>query len=115
MSRNYEPLIPRDILELLDHVGMMVVRAPRFATSAFPDLTVDGVFHELNEGLKNVRGAMGDDTYMKVVALSERARELISADPREDTGDTQAGRELLMEIRELLSKFVEGDQIQQED
>lgn len=107
MSKNFEPLVPRDILELMDHLSMMLVKAPRFALASSPPLSIEQVFFELNAGLTNIREVVGDDSYATLAELSERAKVLFETDPDDTSGDTRAGRQLILQMWEHLRPFAE--------
>ncbi len=62
-------------------------------TGYFPDRNIDTEFYALNEGLKTIRGKVGDEKYEKLVALSNRMRALFEADPEDETQDGIKGRE----------------------
>ena len=107
MSRNYAPLIPSDVNELMDLLGSMLLKAPTFVDSAFPDMNVEKRFLELDGGLQNVRAVVGEDNYARLVDLSQRARTLFESDPEEETGETHEGCRMILQMWELLRDFVQ--------
>jgi len=106
MSRPYKPLIPQNVGELLDHLEWMGYAAPTFKDksidSMFPGRDIGVVFLELNQGLDVVRNKLGEDRYNALMEMSERMRGLFEADPESTTGQTQEGRKLIEEMRELM-------------
>ena len=100
----YKPHIPQNIGELLDQVGSMMLGAPNFEdrTGYFPQMNIETEFFALNEGLKAVRKKLGEERYAALSALSDKMRALFEADPEDKTGDTQAGREIIHEMEDIL-------------
>lgn len=104
MFRPYEPYIPETIGEIMDLLATMMLYSPtlRDPLGQFPEQNIDTEFFALNEGLKLVRKKLGDERYSALVALSDRVRALFEADPKDETGETAAGRELILEMEDLL-------------
>jgi len=102
--RRYKPHIPQDIGQLMDKVGSMMLGAPTFKdrTGYFPQKNIDTEFFALNEGLLAVRKTLGEERYTTLKALSDKMRALFEADPEDKTGDTQAGREIIHEMEDVL-------------
>lgn len=100
----YRPHIPQNIGELMDKLGSMMLGAPTFKdkTGYFPERNIDTTFFALNEGLLVVRKKLGEERYATLKALSDKMRVLFDADPEDKTGETQAGREIIHEMEDLL-------------
>lgn len=65
-------------------------------------MNIDTEFLALNEGLLAVRKKFGEERYVTLRALSDKMRALFEADPEDKTGDTQAGREIIHEMEDIL-------------
>jgi len=102
--------VPKNINELNDLIGAMVLRSPTFIdkTGYFPAQNIDVTFRALNESLDLVRDELGEDLYRKFRAMSDQMRAHFEADPGDKTGDTQKGRELLFDIHEILTQRLRG-------
>ena len=100
----YRPYIPQTIGELMDKLASMMLGAPTFKdrTGYFPGRNIDTQFFALNEGLLAVRKKLGEERYTKLRALSDKMRALFEADPEDKTGETQAGREIIHEMEDVL-------------
>ena len=100
----YRPYIPQTIGELMDQIGSMMLGAPTFKdkTGYFPQMNIDTEFFALNEGLRAVRKKLGEERYATLRARSDRMRALFEADPEDTTCDTQAGREIIHEMEDIL-------------
>lgn len=108
MSRPVLPLdklyIPQSVGDVVDQLGSMMLSAPKFK-SRLPwnfEEDIDTNFHQLNEGLKVVRRQIGDETYARLVEMSDRMRAHFEADPDDKTEDGIKGRELIDEMTEIL-------------
>ena len=101
-----KPYIPQTVSELMDMLGMMMLKSPTFAdkTGYFPDRNIDTVFGQLNESLRQLRGKLGEERYLKLVAMSERMRAHFEADPENKTDDTIKGRDIIVEMEGLLKQ-----------
>ncbi len=104
----YRPYIPQNIGELLDKLASMMLGAPTFKdkTGYFPQRNIDTTFLALNEGLQVVRKNLGEEQYTALRALSDKMRALFEADLEDKTGDTQAGREIIHEMEDILKNTV---------
>jgi hypothetical protein len=104
MPPPYEPYIPQTTGELWDLLGGMMLDAPTFKdeTGYFPGRSIETEFVALNGGIDAVRKKVGEERYAALVALSARMRALFEADPEDNTGDTQAGRQLIHEMEAIL-------------
>lgn len=100
----YRPHIPQSVGELLDKLASMMLSAPSFKdkTGFFPQKNIETAFFALNEGLLAVRKKLGEERYATLRALSDKMRALFEADPDDKTGDTQAGREIIHEMEDIL-------------
>ena len=100
----YRPYIPQTVGELMDKIRAMMLSAPTFKdkTGYFPGKNLDTEFFALNEGLLAVRKKLGEERYAALKALSDKMRPLFEADPEDKTGETQAGREIIHEMEDIL-------------
>ena len=100
----YRPYIPQTLGELMDHLGSMMLGAPAFKdkTGYFPQMNIDTEFFAFNEGLLTCRKKLGEDRYATLKNLSDKMRTLFEADPEDKTGETQAGREIIHEMEDIL-------------
>ncbi len=100
----YRPYIPQTVGELMDQLAHMMLSAPTFKdkTGYFPQRNVDTTFFALNEGLQVVRKKLGEERYATLRAMSDKMRALFEADPEDKNGDTQAGREIIHEMEDIL-------------
>lgn len=100
----YIPYIPQTISELRDKLADMLFSAPTFKdkTGYFPQKNIDTTFFSLNEGLQAVYEKLGEERYAALRALSDKMRALFEADPEDKTGETQAGREIIHEMEDIL-------------
>jgi hypothetical protein len=101
----YKPYVPQNVSEILECLGFMMLAAPTFRdkTGYFPQANIGTAFFSLNEGLLVVRKKLGDELYATLKAMSDNMRALFEADPDNKTGDTKAGRVLILEMREILT------------
>ncbi len=106
----FRPYVPQDIGELMDKLGSMMLGAPKFKDRAgyFPQMNIETEFFALNEGLLAVRKKLGEERYATLRALSDKMRALFEADPEDKTGDTQAGREIIHEMEDILTSKRRG-------
>jgi hypothetical protein len=108
MVRPYQPHIPKDVGEIMDQLGFMMLASPTFidGTGYFPSQNIDTVFFQLNEGLRLIRGKLGEERYLKLVEMSGLMRAHFEADPENETDDTLKGRAIIREMEELLKQKV---------
>ena len=85
----YKPYIPKGISEIMDYLGMMM-------------LDLEMAFYELNEGLRLIRGKLGEERYRKLMEMSDRMRAHFEADPENKTDDTLMGRDIISEMEAVL-------------
>lgn len=100
----YRPYIPQNVGELLDKLASMMLSAPTFKdkTGYFRQRNIETTFFALNEGLQSVRKRLGEERYATLRALSDKMRALFEADPEDKTGETQAGREIIHKMEDIL-------------
>ncbi len=93
----------------MDQLGSMMLGAPTFKdkTGYFPQRDIETEFFALNEGLLAIRKKLGEERYATLRALSDKMRALFEADPEHKTGDTQAGREIIHEMEDILKSAAE--------
>ncbi len=104
MPRSYTPYIPKGINEVRDYVGSMMLSSPTFVdrTGYFPGRNLETTFYELNEGLRLIRGKLGEERYLKLIELSDRMRVHFEADPEDKTDGALKGRDIIQEMEALL-------------
>jgi hypothetical protein len=96
--------IPQGVSEVMDQLGMMTLKSPTFVdnTGYFPYRNIHVVFLQLNEGLRLIRGTLGDERYLKLLEMSDRMRAHFEADAENRTDDTLKGRDIIYEMESLL-------------
>lgn len=106
MPKIYEPVVPRTVGEVMELLGWMMIYAPSFEdkTGYFPGQSIETEFMALDEGLKNIRKKVGDEKYTALTNISRRMRSLFEADPQDQSGDSVAGRNLILEMEDLLNQ-----------
>jgi hypothetical protein len=102
----YKPYIPKGISEIRDYLGMMMLSSPTFAdkTGYFPSRNLEIAFSELNEGLRLIRGQLGEERYLKLMEMSDRMRAHFEDDPEDKTDDSLKGRDLINEMEDVLKQ-----------
>ena len=102
------PHTPRDIEEIIDLLGMMMLYSPTFIDQSgfFSGRNVETVFQALNEGLLLVHGECKGGIYNELRTMSDRMRTHFEADPGNETDDTLKGRRLITEITDLLIQYL---------
>jgi len=102
--RNPDPYIPRNIGEIQDFLGSMMLSAPTLEdeTGYFPDRNISTEFFALNEGLKALESQLGPEKYRKLAALSAQMRAHFEADPQDNTGEASKGRKCIVEMQDIL-------------
>jgi hypothetical protein len=100
----YQPYIPKDISEVMDLLGWMALKAPRFEDDSgyFPGQNIDTEFFALQEGLKTIRQIVGEENYLTLVSLSDKMRTHFAADPEDKTDDGIRGRDCIQEMEDIL-------------
>jgi hypothetical protein len=98
--------IPEGVSEVMDQLGMMMLSSPTFIdkTGYFPYQNIEVVFLQLNEGLRLIRGKLGDERYLKLLEMSDRMRAHFEADPENKTDDTIKGRDIIDDMQNLLKQ-----------
>jgi len=98
--------IPETVGEVMDKLASMMLGSPKFEDHSgyFPEQSLDTEFYALNEGLKLLRKKLGEERFQTLIALSDRMRAHFEADPEDKTDDAIKGREIILEMRELLRK-----------
>lgn len=102
--RPYQPYIPQTIGEIMDHLGMMMLKSPTFNDDYFTEQNIETVYFSLNEGLKVVRQKLGEERYGALVELSDRMRKQFEADPEDKTKNSLMGRAIIHEMEDLLTQ-----------
>jgi hypothetical protein len=102
----YEPRVPKGTSEIIDLLGMMMLKSPTFVdtTGYFPGRNVETIFHSLNEGLRLIREKLGEERYLRLIEMSDRMRAHFEADPEDKTDDTLKGRAIIREMEVLLKQ-----------
>jgi hypothetical protein len=98
----YTGYVPRSLGEIWDYLGAMMLESPTFKDDYITEKSIDTVFNCLNEGLESVRPKVGEEKYAALIALSGRMKALFEADPKDETGETVQGRELILEMEDIL-------------
>ena len=98
--------VPDNISDLIDVLGAMLLRAPKFAdkTGYLPFRDLDYSFRELNEGLVFNRKKLGDERCLKLTQMSDQMRALFEADPDNKTGDTTKGCHIIQDMLEIVEQ-----------
>ena len=102
----HKPYIPKGISEVRDYVGAMMLGSPTFVdrTGYFPGRNLQTTFYELNEGLRLIRGKLGEERYLQLKEMSDRMRAHFEADPEDKTDDSLKGRDIIREMEVLLNQ-----------
>jgi hypothetical protein len=106
MPPPYKPYIPKNVGEVIELLGWMMLSSPTFIdkTGYFPGRNVDSAFIALNEGLQAIRGRLGEALYLKLMEMSDRMRAHFEADPEDKTDDALKGRDIIVEMENLLKQ-----------
>lgn len=96
--------IPRNVSEIMDLLGSMMLSSPTFKDDYFTDRSIETEFFRLNEALGLIRPKIGEVRFAKLMELSTRMRALFEADPDDKTQDAVRGRELILEMEDLLKR-----------
>ena len=102
----FEPYIPQNVGDIMDVLAMMMLKSPKFIdkTGYFPGANINTVFLQLNEGLREIREKIGEELYLKLREMSDRMRAHFEADAENRTDETNKGRAIIMEMRNLLKQ-----------
>ena len=98
----YKPYIPKTVGEVMDQLGMMMLKSPTFRDDFYVGKNVETVFSALNEGLENIRKKLGEEQFQALKTLSARMQAHFEADPEDSTGEASAGRQLIHEMEDIL-------------
>ncbi len=93
---------PKTVGEIIDFLGMMILKSPTFKDNYFRYMNIDTVFLELNEGLNCIKSKIGEERYQALRAMSDRMRAHFEADPEDKTDDALAGRRIIQEMEDIL-------------
>lgn len=106
MQYVYKRHVPEGIGELMDHLAYIMLSGPEFIDPDFIGRDMDAAFFELDEGLRLLRRKrkFPEERLEKLLDLSSRIRVLYEADLKGSTGDALRGRELILEMEELLGQ-----------
>lgn len=104
MSDHHRSYIPQNIGEVMDLLGWMMIKSPKFEddTGYFPKQNIETEFFALNEGLNAVRTKVGEENYQALVALSDKMRAHFEADPEDKTEDGIKGRDCIIAMEDIL-------------
>ena len=97
--------------EVIEMLGMMMLSSPTFMDKSgyFPEQNLDTVFQALNEGLRLIKGKLGEERYRTLTDMSDRMRALFEADPDDKTGETRAGQMLILEMEDILTSVAKRE------
>jgi hypothetical protein len=100
----YKLLIPENISDLKELIASMMLDSPRFVdkSGSMRGKNLDTTFYELDEGLRILRGQLGAERYLKLAEMSKQMRAYFEADPEDETGDAIKGRDLILDMLDLL-------------
>lgn len=106
MSKDYSVYVPETVGEVMDKLASMMLESPRFEdiSGYFPEQNIETEFYALNEGLRKLQKRLGEERYQRLKTLSDQMRRHFEADPEDKTDDAIKGREIILEMRELLRK-----------
>lgn len=104
-QRSYSPRIPLGIEEITDFLARMMSDAPNFNDESgyFFGRNIETTFFELNGGLTLIRKNLPEDSYERLVALSNEMRAHFEADLENNADGTLKGRALIHEMEILIS------------
>ena len=102
--RQVKMYVPREVGEVLDQLGYMMLAAPKFLdkTGYFPYRNLDYVCRQLTVGLTNIRSTIGEDRYNDLTRMAAEMRALFEADPENKTGETLHGRKVILQMEDIL-------------
>lgn len=107
MFEPYTLLIPQNLNEMLDKLTGMVILSPKFedVVGYFPGRNIDNTFYELGEGLRLLRPELGEELYFKLRNMSAQMRVYFEADYDKTTDNTRKGRDILLDMVDLLEQI----------
>jgi hypothetical protein len=102
--RPTKPYVPKNANDIMDLLGVMVLKSPSFIdkTGHFPDDDIDVIFRQLNDGLLLIRGKLGEGLYVKLSEMSDGMRAHFEADRDTRTDETLKGRAIIRDMMDLL-------------
>jgi hypothetical protein len=104
MRLTYKNYVPKDLSEVYDFLGMMMLCSPTFIDKSerFADRNIETVFHALNAGLSAKKDDLGEEKYWRLMDMSARMRAHFEADPEDKTDESLKGRDLIDAMSEIL-------------
>jgi len=104
MPRSYPAYVPETLSELLDKLGSMILSSPTFLdrTGYFPEKNIDTEFKALDDGMNANRHRLGEGRFRRLTEMSGVVRKLFEADPNDETGDSLKGREIILDMMDLI-------------
>ena len=104
MPRSYSAYVPETHSELLDELGAMILSSPTFLdrTGYFPEKNIDTEFKALHDGMNANRHRLGEERFRRLTEMSGVVRKLFEADPNDETGDSLKGREVILDMIDLI-------------
>jgi hypothetical protein len=104
MPKPYTPYIPQGKSEIMDKLASLMLSKPPFEDDSgyFPGKNIDTEFFALNEGLRLIQQRLGEERYQALRAMSDRMRMLFDASPDGESDELDAGRAIILDMRELL-------------
>jgi hypothetical protein len=82
----------------------MMLDSPTFLDESgyFVGMNIDTEFYALDEGLKLIRQSLGEEKYLALTEMSARMKAHFEADPNDENGECLAGRELILDMIDIL-------------
>jgi len=104
MSDQPNSFVPKNISELTDYLGFMMLNAPKFIddTGHFPQQNIETVFSALNAAIRGLRTKLGQERFDRLLGMSDQMRSHFKSDPDEETGSASKGRQIILEMKELI-------------
>lgn len=111
MVLKYNPHIPETVGELIDQLSLMLLTSPLFEdpTGFFEGRNIDTEFEALTKGLNNTKVKLGSDRYMELAKMSAQMRACFEADPKGSSGETLKGRNIALDMIEILKSGKSAD------
>lgn len=99
-----DPYRPKDIGEVMDLLGSMMLGAPTFKdrTGYFANRGIETEFASLNLGLEAIRDKVGRDKYAKLVEISDRMRAHFEAALGGQSDELDKGCKCIWEMEDIL-------------
>ena len=106
MKGRADPDVPETIGDLLHELDYVMLTSPTFVdkTGYFPRQSLDTEFLTLNNGILGLRPELGEDCCQKLLGLSAQMRSYFEADQGDATGEAFKGRELVVEMMDLIKQ-----------